>query len=190
VKGPDVIDRLTLGTLGAVLAATGAYGLARSYGAFGSTRAEDPLLLENVRSFVGRNHDWFWPGAFVVALALAFLGYLLLRAQIVPRRRGSAMHESDGADDIVVAPSAVGDAVGEDLERDPMITHARAGVTQADALPTIDLDLTVPDDVAFVELRRHIETEAIARAQAAMESPPVRTRVVVSLGEPAGRHLD
>jgi hypothetical protein len=187
MKRPDVLNRLLLGLLGIALFFVAAYGLARSYNAFGNS--EGPFLPENVRAFVGRNHDWFWPCALVVALAAAYLGCLILRAQFAYGTTRPAMHNSEGKDEIVVSPSVVGEAIAEDLELDPMITNARARLTNMNDTPQIDLDVTVPDGVTLAELRQRIQTETVERARAAIESGRVQTRVVVNLAETGGHRL-
>jgi hypothetical protein len=186
----DRFNRVGLAIFGIVLTAAGVYGLCRSYGAFGAAPARDPFLLEGVRSFVGRNHDWLWPVAFVVVLALAYFGYRVLRAELSIERHPKPIHDHDGADDVVVPPSVVADAIADDLERAQVIRKARVRLRMGDEVPQVDLDITVPDDAALNDVRHEIRAEALERARAALESPPLRSRVIVSLAEPTGRRLD
>jgi hypothetical protein len=189
MNGPDRLNRILLGLLSLVVTAAAGYGLARGYGAFGATRAHDPFLLDNVRSFVGRNHDWIWPCAFVVALGLSYLGFRLLRAQFAPPHNEPQLHNDDGEDRVVVARSVLADAVADDLEREPMITRASAALSGTEHAPELDLALTVPDDVDLAELRSRVVVEAMERAANALESESVAPRVVLTLSESAHRRV-
>ena len=73
-RGPDRLNAAVLTVLALALVGVGAYGLARGYGAFGDARAAAPILTEDVRSFVSRNGDWFWPVAAVLSLLVALSG--------------------------------------------------------------------------------------------------------------------
>jgi len=55
------------------------FGLALSFGVFGTARANQPLLLPAARRFAHRNTGWFWLvlAAVVVVLALLALRWLL-----------------------------------------------------------------------------------------------------------------
>ena len=46
--GPDRLNRTLLTLLGLLLVAAGAYGVARGYGAFGDTRATEPVLTKRI----------------------------------------------------------------------------------------------------------------------------------------------
>jgi hypothetical protein len=192
MRRTDRIDRISLTLIGLILLAAGALGLARSYGAFGRAEASDPFLLDDLRSFVGRNGDWIWPCAFVGALVVAYLGYRLLRLQIVAGPKPRAIEHIESDDSISFASSALTDAIAEDLDRYPTIASARARVVHtADAgAAEIDLALTVADDVALGELRRQIEAEAMVRARTAIESSSVCPHVVLTLTETSRRRLD
>jgi hypothetical protein len=189
VNGPDRLNRILLAFLGLVVTAAAGYGLARGYGAFGATRAHDPFLLDDVRSFVGRNHDWFWPCAFVVALGLSFLGLRLLRAQFASPHHEPRFHDDDGEDRVVIARAVLADAVADDLEREPMITRATVALAGTEHAPALDLALTVPADVDLAELRSRVVVEAMDRAASALESESVTPRVVLTLTDPARRRV-
>jgi hypothetical protein len=189
VKSPDRLNRIVLGFLGFAATVAAAYGLARGYGAFGAASARDPFLLDGVRSFVGRNHDWFWPCAFVAALALAFVGFELLRAQFVFPAHELRRSTDDGEDRVVIARSVLAEAVSEDLEHDALIERATAVLTGTEDAPACDLALTVADDVDLTELRTRVVFDAMERARRAMESEPVAPSVILTLTDRARRRV-
>lgn len=190
MRRADRIDRISLTLIGLMLFAAGVLGLSRSYGAFGRAEATDAFLLDGVRSYVGRNADWLWPCAFGAALVLAYLGYRLLRLQFDVGPRAQTIRHAEADDSVSVAASALTDAVADDLDGYPMITSARASLVHASDGSEIDLALTVADDIALAELRNQIETEAMARARAAMETGSVCPHVVLTLAEATPRRLD
>jgi hypothetical protein len=189
MKSSHRLNRISLGLLGLALTIAGTYGLARGYGAFGTARAQDPVLLDNVRSFVGRNHDWLWPCAFVVALLLSYLGYRLLKAQFVSHPHEQEIRLADGEDRLVIDRSVIADAVAEDLEREPAISHATANLTGSDDAPEIELALTVPDDIALDDLRSHVVAEAMQRARTALDGEPITPHVTLTLTKPGRREV-
>ena len=141
----DLVNRTVLIVLGLLLLAAGGYALLRSYGAFGSDQADEPLLLDDVRDWVQRNDDWFWPIAGVVAALVAFAALRWLWAQ-----RPSPMpnddlvyHGDDGS--TVVRSSALGDAVEDELEQEPLVEDVRVGIVQDSEATLLLTRLTVRD---------------------------------------------
>jgi hypothetical protein len=189
VSRSDRLDRWFLTALGVLLVVVATYGLVRSYGGFDQAQAHQPVLTEGVRTFVGGNHNWFWPVAFFAALIIAYLGYRMLRAKLVPHPRQDDIREARDGDEFVVATSVVADAVAEDLARDRSIIRAHARVAQIDPVAEIDLSITVHEDVTFTEMRHHVEDEALGRAESALEGPCVTAHVTIVLAEAAQRQV-
>jgi hypothetical protein len=189
VKAPDRLNRLALLALGLVLFAAGAYGLARSYGALGDTKADEPVLLESVRTFVGRHDAWFWPVSFVVALLIAYLGYRWLKAQLVPGGRRPKYHVADARDEVVLTAAALEDAVASDLEEDHRVIAANARITEFGDTPALNVTMTVRDDVTFHELKHDYETRNLERARSALDASQIRSKVIVAFSGRPDRHL-
>src|SRR3954453_3892425 len=80
--------RLLVVIVGMALTAGGGYGLARSFGAFGNAAAGRPLLASGSggSSGSGGPGSGFWVLVLVVALLVAYLGFLWLRSQLVAAR--------------------------------------------------------------------------------------------------------
>jgi hypothetical protein len=186
----DRLDRSLLAAVGVVLVAAATYALVRSYGGLGPAQAHEPILTEPVRTYVGRNHDWFWPVAFLAALTIAYLGYRVLRAKLIPHPRPEDIHDRNGDDDLVIAPSVLSDAIAEDLTRERGIVRARARLIQTGLAPELELQLTVDEDNPIAELRRIIQGNSLERAKDAMESPPITAHVTIALAATSPRQVN
>ena len=189
MKAPDRLNRLALLALGLVLLAAGAYGLARSYGALGDTKADEPVLLESVRTFVGRHDAWFWPVSFVVALLIAYLGYRWLKAQLIPDGRRPTYCVADARDEVVLTAAALEDAVASDLEEDHRVIAANARITEFGDTPALKVTMTIRDDVAFQELKHDYETRNLERARSALDASNIRSKVALAFSGRTDRHL-
>jgi hypothetical protein len=186
----DRLDRSLLAAVGLVLVAAATSALLRSYGGFGAAEAHEPILIEPVRTYVGRNHDWFWPVAFVAALTLAYLGYRVLRTKLIPHPRPEDIHDRNGDDDLVIASSVVSNAIAEDLTRERGIVRARARLVQTGRVPELDLELTLNENNPIADLRRTIQDKVLERAKGAMESPPISAHVTIALADIAPRRVN
>ena len=183
----DRLNRAVLTLLGLALVAAGAYGLARGYGAFGDARAHDPVLTDNVRSFVHRNEGWFWPVAAMVSVLLAWLGLRWLLAQLHSPAVSRLPVRADGPGRTDLVASGATAALAADIEEYPGVRGARARVVGDHPSPEIDLPVDVGDDADVAAVRRRIEEHALARFRTALELTEVRTRLHVRLAEPAPR---
>jgi len=188
VKRPsDRLNSAVLTVLALVLIALGGYALARGYGAFGDQRAMDPVLTDDVRSFVSRNAAWFWPLAAVVSLLVAWLGLRWLVAQIHSPAVSHLPIAAQGAGRTEVAAPGAAAAPAHDVGTYAGVHAARARITDDDPSPEVDLTVDIHDDADAVALRRRIEEEALTRFRAALEIPQLGSRIHLRLAEPAGR---
>ena len=188
---PDRLNRTLLAILGLLLLAAGLYGLLRGGGAFGQDQADDPLLLEGVRDFVGDNAAWFWPLAAVLSLVIAYLAYRWLRAHI---RSGPAVGHINLASDSPlgwtrVRAAGAADALSSDIESYPGVLSASARVLTDGTQPEVELGVEVTDDADLAEIRRRIEEHALPRFRRALEVEDLLAQIRFNLGEPAGRSV-
>ena len=188
-RRPDRLNSTVLSLLALLLIGLGAYGLARGYGAFGDNRADDPVLSDEVRDFVSRNADWFWPVAAVVSLLVAWLGLRWLVAQIHSPTVSRLPVRADGPGRTELMASGATNALAEDIETYPGVRSARARITDDDPSPEVDITVDVHDDADAVDVRRRIEEHAIPRFKAALELQELRTRGHLRLAERAGRSV-
>ena len=189
---PDRLNRTLLTVLGAILLAAGAYGLARSLGAFGQDQARDPLLLDSIRNFAGRNGEWFWPVVAVVCLILAYLAYRWLRAQIRPGPRLGYIDlpPMSHLGRTRVTAGAATAALAADIESYPEVQSASARLLADGSHPDVDVRVNIFDDADSAQVRRRIEERAFPRFRQALEAEDLRAHVRIGLSEPAGRFVE
>ncbi|MDQ3532128.1 MAG: alkaline shock response membrane anchor protein AmaP [Actinomycetota bacterium] len=180
---PDVLNRTVFTLVGIILIAAGAYGVARGYGAFGSTQAQEPLLTGGITGFFGRIDDWFWPLVALIALILAYLAYRWLKAQLASTPSVSELDLTrDPAEGrTTLRASGLSSALSDDIERDPAVRSARVRVLEDGGRPKVDVDVEVMDGAKLSEVRRRIETGALERFSSALESDSVRGHLRIGL---------
>lgn len=191
---PDRLDRLVLTTLGALLTAAAAYGLARSAGMLGDRAADDPLLLPSVRRFVGDHQLLFWLGAAVLALLVAWLGYRWLKAQFPASKTVRELHFDDRPADaptgsVRVDAAAATRALENDLQSHADVRSAKARLLRDRPTPDVELRVGVADEADIPALARWVEQEALGRLAQALETPGLTARMEVRFTGPAGRSL-
>ena len=186
-RGPDRLNTTVLTVLALLLLAAGGYGLARGYGAFGDREAADPVLGDDVRDFVSRNGDWFWPVAAGVTLLVAWMGLRWLLAQISTPTVSRLPVRSDGPGHTVLLASGATSALAHDIEEYAGVRAARARMVSDHPSPEVEVTVDVHDDADLPVLRRRIEEHALARFRSALELQELRSRVHLRLAEPAGR---
>jgi hypothetical protein len=186
-RGPDRLNSTVLTLLALLLLAAGGYGLARGYGAFGDARAADPVLDDDVRDFVSRNADWFWPLAAVLALLTSWLGLRWLLAQISTPTVSRLPVRADGPGRTEMAASGATAALARDIEEYAGVRSARARMVSDHPSPEVEITVDVHDDADVPTIRRRIGEHALARFRSALELQELRSQVHVRLAERAGR---
>ena len=186
-RGPDRLNSTVLTLLALVLLAVGGYGLARGYGAFGDARAADPVLGDDVREFVSRNADWFWPLAAVISLLIAWLGLRWLLAQISTPTVSRLPVRADGPGHTELVASGATTALARDIEDYSGVRSARARLVSDHPSPEVEVTVDVHDDADVPAIRRRIEEHALARFRSALELQELRSQVHMRLAERAGR---
>ncbi len=112
-----------------------------------------------------------------------------MRAQFPVSHHDQQLVADNGEDRVVVGTSVISDAVTVDLERDPMITRARAAFTGTRDAPALELALTVADDIDMGKIRGRVVPEVVERAEAAAETESITPHVVLTLTGTVRRRL-
>jgi hypothetical protein len=188
-RGPDRLNAAVLTVLALLLLGAGGYGLARGYGAFGDARAGDPVLTDDVRDFVSRNADWFWPLAAVLSLLVAWLGLRWLLAQLATSAVGHLPVRADGPGRTELLGSGATSAVARDIEDYPGVRSASARLIGDHPVPEISVTVEVHDDADIAAVRRRIEEHALVRFRTALDLTKLRTQIHFRLAERAGRSV-
>ena len=185
----DRLNGTVLFLLSLLLLGVGAYGLARGYGAFGETRAEDPVLGQDLRDFVARNADWFWPLAAVLSLLVAWLGLRWLLAQLESPAVRHLPVRADGPGRTELLGSGATAALARDVEEYPGVRSASARLIGDHPVPEVEVTVDVHDDADVSAVRRRIEEHALVRFGEALELTKLRSQIHVRLAERAGRSV-
>lgn len=183
----DRLNGTVLLLLSLLLLGIGAYGLARGYGAFGEARAEDSVLGDDLRDFVARNADWFWPLAAAVAVLVAWLGWRWLLAQISTPTVTRLPVRTDGPGRTELSASGATAALARDIEGYDGVRGARARLISDHPSPEVEITVDVHDDADLPGLRRRIEEHALPRFRSALELRELRSRLHLHLAAPVGR---
>lgn len=177
------LDRFLLLLLGLLLTAAGVLALLVGFGVFGSRLRDQPVFDNPVSVFVGDNGQWLWP---VIALVGLLLGYLALRWLIAQLRPTGVRHlelePGSGTGHTDLAGAAVTDAVREEIESYRGVAGTSARLTGDELDPELRLRVQLDARADVPSLRQRIETDAIAHARQALDSPqlPVRLDLVVT----------
>lgn len=174
---PTRTNRSVLLFLGLLLAAAGLLGLIVGFGGFGST-ARHRLVLDPATRAFPAEHDWFWLAVAVLALIVAVLSLLWLRAQLATDRLRSLELERDRSrGTTTLAASAVERACVEQLQ-------SRRGIRRATATmlgTEYDQRLAVVVQLDGRETLRQIDTivqaDLLPHVRRVLESPELPVRV-------------
>lgn len=186
---PDAANRTVFTILGVILVAAGGYGLARSFGAFGDTQADESLLTGRLTGNVSRIDDWFWPLVALAFLLLAYLFWRWLRAQLSPSPSVSEIDLTRDSEEGRTRLTASGatEALTEDIRSDPAVRSASARIREDGRSPEVDVKLEVAENFDIDAVRRRIEDGALQRFGQAVEAESVRAHLAIGLSEATGR---
>ena len=181
-------NRLLLTLLALLLLAAGGLGLALGYGAFGSARARQPVLLPAVQQFLQRNADWFWPVLAVVAVLLGLLALRWLLAQLgTDRIHDLSLERDTRTGSTTVHTSAVTDALTEEVEGYRGVQRSAARLVGDEVDPELVLAVTVDERTELGALRRRIEEQAVGHTRTALGMPGLPVQLQLRLAAPKGR---
>ncbi len=188
MRGPDQLNRVVLVLVSLLLLGAGGYALARGYEAFGAEQADDEVLLEPVRDFVGRYQTLFWIAVLAVCLIVAYLALRWLVAQFHSPRLTQIDLTADGSKGSTQLRAAgASDALASDIETYRGVSSASARLVEDGERPEVDVRVDVNDDADVPGLRTRIEEEALPRFSRALEVRAVEARLHLRLTEPAPR---
>ena len=166
----NVIDRIVLTVLGLLLVAAGGLGLALSFGAFGASRADNPVLAEEVRTYPD-GRPWFWWAVAGALLLIAILALLWLRIQL-KTDRASRLELTTNAQDgyTTLHASALTDAVEDEALGIPGVTNASASVREHRG-KHLFLRVELADSADIDAVRTRLENEVVAHLRGGLGDP-------------------
>ncbi len=177
---PDKTNRTLVALLGLLLLAAGVVTFLVSFGVFGSSLADKPVLSEDVTSFVDRNSQWFWLVVGVVAAVIALLALRWLLAQVSSDRVSHLELERDPSrGSTTLQTSAVTSALTEEIESYRGVSSASARFLHSKVDPDLVVTVKLTERADIGATRERIEREAIAHARQAMDMPALSTELLL-----------
>jgi hypothetical protein len=188
-------NRILLTLIGLIVLAIGVGGLLAAGGAFGHTFQHRRLLDNPFSRYFGDNGSWLWPTIAAVAFVLMLLCLIwLLRVLFGSDRAGdiavpTIVRSSDDPDAnphvggrTRLRPSALTQALSQEIETYHGVTAARARVLGDPLEPTLAVEVTTSRRADVAYLVQRIEHEALTHARQSLDKPhlPVRLDITVT----------
>ncbi len=179
----DRTNRAMLIVLALTLIAAGAAGVAASYGLFGLSTKHTTVLHNHVAEFIGRNGDWLWPVATVVALLVVLLALRWLLALLFSTDRTSSlrMPGGGGTGRTELVAGALTDAVSDEIDSYAGVHMTRARIVGDPQAPELVVTVTVEESADLPRIVHRIEAEALAHARTAVGDPSLPTTLDVTV---------
>ncbi len=181
----DKTNRTMLVLLSLVLVAAGAAGLVAGSGLMGSVTKHGALTHNRVGAFIGRNGDWLWPVAAIVAFVIVLLALRWLIALLFTTDRSGDLRYRSGGDipgRTFLSDAALTSAVTGEISSYRGVHSAQARLIGDDEDPQLVVGVTLEDSANLAGLRTRIETQALARARQATGKPqlPIQLDLAVT----------
>jgi hypothetical protein len=174
-------NRGVLALIGLVLLVAGAAGIAAGAGLFGDSFKKTKVIDQDYRDWVA-SHDWFWLAVAAGSVLVALLALRWLLAQATTTRLSHLDIEPDrSAGRTVLSGGAVTGAVTAEIEGYRGISGASAHLLGTRGAPTLLIHATLDGRGDPAEVRRRIETDAIAHARQALDEPDLPVRLELRL---------
>lgn len=174
-------NRSLLAFIGLLLLAAGAAGIAAGTGLFGDKIRTDKVIPQYTREWVAA-HDWFWLAVAAGSVLIALLALRWIFAQASTTRVSHLDLEADRRSGrTVLAGGAVTGAVAEEIESYRGVDGASAHLLGTRGAPTLLVHATLDGRVDPAEVRRRIQTDALAHARQALDRPDLPIRLELRL---------
>lgn len=176
-------NRVVLVLLGLLLLAAGVVGLVLSFGGFGADARERPVLDPAARSFAADN-SWCWIAAGGVALLVAVLAIVWLRAQLSTSRLRRISLESDrsrGATNLEV--SALERACAEQLVARRGIGRATAILLGSQFEQQLALFITLDGREPLRVVDEAVQSEVLPEIRQTLDNPDLPVRIEYKLAQ-------
>lgn len=185
----DRLNRLLLTILGLLALAVGTLGLIAGFGGFGQRLAHRRLFDNTASHYIGRNGDWIWILAAIVALIILILPlrwlYLLLfrtdRADSVTVASPNTEQQVGGQ--TVLMSTALSDAVAAEINSYRGVGAARARVLSDPGDPHLVVTVAIERGADVAALRNRIDHEALAHARAALDRPELPVQLDITIAK-------
>lgn len=182
-------NRSALAFIGLVLLVAGAAGIAAGAGLFGDTARTSKVIPQETRDWVG-THAWFWLAVAAGCILIALLALRWLFAQTSTGRVSYLDVETDrSAGRTELSARAVTDAVAGEVMSYRGVAGARANLLGTRGAPTLLVQATLDGRGDPAEIRRRIQTDALAHGRQALDKPDLPVRLELRLAAKSRRDL-
>ncbi|WP_034590610.1 alkaline shock response membrane anchor protein AmaP [Hamadaea tsunoensis] len=186
----DRTSRVVLLLLGLLMVAAGLAATLASSGVYGNAWAARTLTGNPVGTYAGAQGRWLWPVVGVVALAILVLALRWLVAILFGTDRVRDLAFPTGSRDrVVLAASAVSEAVAAEVEGYRGVRTARARLVGSDEHPELALRVETDIDADLAAVRERIEHDAVAHARQALDRPELPVRLDLETKAQPGRRV-
>ena len=166
----NVVNRVVLTVLGLLLLTAGGLGLALAVGAFGESRADNPVLPEEVRTFPDER-PWFWWAVVGGLVLIAVLALLWLLSQLKTDRTTRLDLTTNARDGYTTLhASALTKAVEDEALGIPGVTGVSASVREHRG-KHLFLRVELADSADIDEVRTRLENEVVAHLREGVGVP-------------------
>lgn len=175
-------NRVLLGLLGLLLLVAGASGLALGLGAFGSARADQPVISSGVTD--AASHWWFWPLVAIGAAVMVVLAgrWLLLQTR-TDRVRAFDMEPDRSRGRTILHTGAVVDAVREEVGGYRGVTRVRASVRGSAGAPELVLRTSLDGRTPARGVAERVVAETAPHTRQALDVPGLPVRLEMRLAQ-------
>jgi hypothetical protein len=180
----DRTNRTVLTIFGLLVLLAGAAGMAASVGAFGTSFSRRTLFSNRVSAYIGQHGTWVWAAAAFICLLIALAALRWILALLVSTDRAGDLTVPGSKDQgtTKLRPSALTGALAGEIGTYHGVDAAKGRVIGDATNPQIVLTITATQTADLPVLRHRLETEALAHARQALDSPglPIQLDLDVS----------
>jgi hypothetical protein len=188
----DRANRVLLTFIGLLALGLGTAGLLAAGGVFGHTFQHRRLLDNQFSTYFSDHGEWLWPAIAAVAFVIMLLCLIwLLRLLFSTDRVGditvpTSMENQTGR--TTLRPSALTQAVSQEIETYHGVRSARARVLGDPLEPTLAIDVTANLRADLPALVQRIEREALTHARQALDRPDLPVKLGITVTEKGTTH--
>jgi len=189
----DRINRTMLILLAVLLIAAGAAGLVAGSDLMGTVTKHGALTHNRVGAFIGRNGDWLWPVAAVVAFIVVLLSLRWLIALLFSTDRSGELRYPDDENvrgRTFLSDSALTSAVTEEISSYRGVHSAQARLIGHGDDPHLVVRVTLLSSADLARLRTRIEDEALTHARQAAGRPELPIQLDLGISATRSSRID
>lgn len=179
------LNRILLTLIGVLLVLVGVGAILLNTGVFGADRASRAVVDHTIIQTVHRDARWLWPTVGAVGFVLGIAAIYWLVVQLRVERVTSIALQRTRSGELILAGSALTDAVVAEAESIPGVERARVRLTRDEINPELVLTVWLREGANLADVGRAIDGQVLAHAREALGRDALTTwlRIDVDAGE-------